>query len=293
MFLSSSKLLLEALAKECSPDILAKIYDYLDTKFSGMKESLLMEFANKYTDENKEKLWNEVRTIYGIILQPLEVAKQQITSNATQEEAQKLNFAIKQYQLNKGIIETSNDIPYWPKPMSITYIQQKIANDVATISCKIGPMEIPYAMIDTGSNTSVISDNIAKRLGLKIDKDTKYEINGYATHAYTIGTVYDLPITIGNGNDSVTQSDEFCVVMAERDKNRKEKSLLVLGTPWLNKIGWTPIKEGVFEGNHNGKPFKIPMSVHKANRTSNGFNLEKNNSFGSETKSTSFGIKKT
>ena len=166
----SSKSLVDALAKECSNDILAKIYDYLDTKLYGMKESLLTEFANKYTDENKEKLWKEIGNIYGVILEPLQVAKQQVTANATQEEAQKLNFAIKQYQLNKGIIE-SGDPPYWPKPMSITYIKQKIANDVATISCKIGPMEIPYAMINTGSNTSVISDNIAKRLGLKIDKD--------------------------------------------------------------------------------------------------------------------------
>ena len=91
-----------------------------------MKESLLIEFANKYTDENKEKLWKEIGNIYGIILQPLQVAKQQLTANATQEEAQKLNFAIKQYQLNEGMLETSDDLPYWPKPMSITYIQQKL-----------------------------------------------------------------------------------------------------------------------------------------------------------------------
>ena len=261
-----------------------------------MKESLLTEFANKYTDENKEKLWKEIGNIYGVILQPLQVAKQQVTANATQEEAQKLNFAIKQYQLNKGMLETSDNLPYWPKPMSITYIQQKIANDVATISCKTGPMEIPYAMIDTGSNTSVISENIVKRLGLKIDKNTKYEISGYATHAYTIGTVYDLPITIENENDSITQSDEFCVVKAEKDKNGKEKSLLVLGTPWLHKIGWVPIIEGVFEVNHHGKLLIFPMSIHKKNRTSNGFNLEKNNvctSFGNTNSFGQFRIKKT
>jgi len=197
IFLSSLKLLVEALAKECSQDILAKIFDFLNSMFSGMKGFLLTEFADKYTDENKEKVWNETRNIYGDILRPLEEAHKQINANATKQDAQMLNFAIKQYQMNKGTKETSNEL-YWPKPMTITYIKQKIANDVATINCKIGPMEIPYAMIDSGSNTSVISENIVERLGLKIDRNTRYEINGYATNAYTIGMVYDIPITIGN-----------------------------------------------------------------------------------------------
>ena len=293
MFLSSLKSLVEALSRESPTDILTQIYDYLDTKFVGMKEYLLTEFANKHSNENKEKLWNDVRNVYGTILQPLEVAKKQVKSNAMQEEAQKLNFAIKQYQFNKGMIESDN-LPYWPKPMSITYINQKIANDVATINCKIGPMKIPYAMIDTGSNISVISDNIVKRLGLEINKNKKYEINGYATFAYTIGTINDIPITIENENDSVTQSDEFCVVKAEKDKNGKEKSLLVLGTPWLHKVGWEPLTNGEFKVNNNGKTLSIPLFIHKSDHTANGFNIEKNkaSSFGSSG-GTGFGIKKT
>ena len=59
MFVSSLKSLVEALSKESPADILA-----------GMKESLLTEFANKHSNENKEKLWNDVRNVYGMILQP-------------------------------------------------------------------------------------------------------------------------------------------------------------------------------------------------------------------------------
>src|SRR6185295_5560153 len=125
-------------------------------------------------------------------------------------------------------------------------------------------------------------------LGLDIDKRKIYRLKGYATYAHTIGVI-NIPITIG---DNITESDEFSVVKAEKDQYGREKSLVVLGTPWLYKVGWTPIKEGVFEGNHNGKPFKIPMSVHKANRTSNCFNMEKNNS-SSFSNTTSFGLKKT
>lgn len=274
------KLLINALAKECTPDLLAKIFDFLNNTFSGMKGSLLTEFAEKYTDENKEKLWKETINIYGEILQPLEEARIQINTNTTQQDKQMLNHAIRQYQMNHGINEL-----YWPKPMAISYLQQKIANDVATINCKIGPMEIPYAMIDSGSNTSVISDNIVERLGLKIDKNTIYEINGYATNAYTIGMVYDIPITIRNENDSVTESDEFCVVMAEKDKNGKKKSLLVLGTPLLHRLGWEPFVTEEFKIINKGKTLSVPLSIHKSNHTSEGFNLEKNN--------TGFGIKKT
>jgi hypothetical protein len=247
-----------------------------------MKESLLTNFANNYTNDNKEKVWNETRTIYGDILRPLEEAQKQINANTTQQNTQILNHAIRQYKFNHG----TNEL-YWPKPMSITYIQQKIANDVATISCKIGPMEIPYAMIDSGSNISVISDNIVERLGLKIDRDTRYEISGYATQAYTIGTIYDIPITIRNENDSVTESDEFCVVMAEKDKNGKKKSLVVLGTPLLHKLGWEPLVKEEFKIINNGKTLTVPLSIHKSNRISNGFHLEKNTGFG--IKKTSFG----
>jgi hypothetical protein len=288
IFLTSLKPLIEGLSKKCPQEILVKIFDFLDSNFSGMKESLLVRFAKNYTDDNKVKLWNKVISIYTDILHPLEEAKKLSKSNAMQEESQKLNFALKQYQMNKGTSEL-----YWPKPMAITYIQQKIANDVATINCKIGPMEIPYAMIDSGSNTSVISDNIVERLGLKIDKNTKYQISGYATDAYTIGMVYDIPITIGNENDSITESDEFCVVIAEKDKNGKKKSLLVLGTPLLHRLGWEPLVKEEFKIINNGRTLSVPLSIHKSNRISNGFNIEKNSSFGSETKSTSFGIKKT
>lgn len=290
MFITSLKPLVEGLAKECPQELLVQIFDFLDNTFSGMKESLLSHFAKNYTDDNKVKLWNKVISIYTDILHPLEEAKKLSKSNAVQEEAQKLNFAIKQYQMNKGTIENASDYPYWPYPLDIDFIRQKVADDVATISCKIGPMEIPYAMVDSGSDNCVISDNIVKRLGLDIDKRKIYRLKGYATYAHTIGAS-NIPITIG---DNITQSDEFSVVKAEKDKYGRAKSLLVLGTPWLYKVGWTPVKEGVFEGNHNGKPFKIPMSVHKANRKLiSSFNLEKNNSFESETKSISFGIKKT
>lgn len=278
IFLNSSKFLIAQLSNECPKEILAKSYDFLKNLFIQNKEYLLETFAKSYTNENKEKVWLAVVDIYNDILRPLEDAQKQINANTMQQEAQKFNFAIKQYQANHGTIEneTSSNSPYWPNPLDIDYIRQKVADDVATIRCKIGPMEIPYAMVDSGSDSSVISDNIVKQLGLDIDKRKIYRLKGYATYAHTIGAS-NIPITIG---DDITEPDEFSVVKAEKDKYGREKSLVVLGIPWQYKVGWTPVKEGVFEGNHHGKPFKIPMSVHKVNRTLNSFHLEKNNGTG-------------
>ena len=255
-----------------------------------MKESLLTNFANNCTNDNKKKIWNETRNIYIDILRPLEEAKKQINDNATQQNAQMLNFAIRQYQANQGITEgiASTDSPYWPNPLEVDYIRQNVANDVATISCKIGPMEVPYAMIDSGSDSCVISDNIVRRLGIEIDKRKIYKLKGYATYAETIGTVSNIPITLRNNNDSITESDEFSVVKAEKDKYGKAKSLLVLGTPWQHKVGWEPIVKGEFKVIRNGKTFVFPLSVHRATRKEfipnmDSFHLEK----------TSFGLKKT
>ena len=276
------KTLINSLAKECPQEILAQAFNFLNNTFEGIKESLSSEFINNYSKENKDKLWEEIGYIYLDILRPLEIARNQVNANNIQQDTQMLNNAIRQYQMNKGTIETSNDILYWPNPLDINFIQQKVADDVATICCKIGPMEIPYAMIDTGSDCCVISDNIVKRLGLEIDRRKKYRIEGYASYADTIGTVSDIPITIGNGDKSVTQSDKFSIVKAEKDKYGKDKSMIVLGTPWQYKVGWTPVKDGVFEVNHHGILFKIPMSVHKTTRKNLLNNSQK----------TSFGIKK-
>ena len=57
-------------------------------------------------------------------------------------------------------------------------------------------------------------------------------------------------------------------------------------------LGYT----GFNEVNHHGKLLIFPMSIHKKNRTSNGFNLEKNNvctSFGNTNNFGQFGLKKT
>lgn len=122
---------------------------------------------------------------------------------------------------------------------------------------------IPYAVIDTGSDSSIISQNIAEKLGIEIDKNSFHKITGIASLAKTVGTIYDLLITIGQGKGELTINNKFLVVEMEKDKNGKEKSLIILGVPWQHKAGWKPITKGEFKVNCNGKIVTIPLSVHK------------------------------
>ncbi|CAG8784182.1 7135_t:CDS:1, partial [Rhizophagus irregularis] len=101
----------------------------------------------------------------------------------------RLEHAIKAY----ASAQKKNSQIYWPKPLEINFLQIKDADDVATISCKVGSVTIPYAMIDSGSDSSIVSENVAKHLGLKIDKKKIHRLNGVASKSHSLGTVDSVP----------------------------------------------------------------------------------------------------
>ena len=183
-----------------------------------------------------------------------------------------LNHAIKAYLQRDPLAGFLRDSIYWPMPREINFLQIKDADDVATISCKVRGVTIPYAMIDSGSDSSIISENVAKHLGLKIDRKRVHRLNGVASKAHSLGSVDNVPITIGNGEDSLTATDDFSVVPTEFDNNGKELSLFILGTQWQYRAGWEPLVKGEFKATRNGKSITIPLSVHKSQR--NVFTVE-------------------
>lgn len=184
-----------------------------------------------------------------------------------------LNHAIKAYANAKRSdqcrsAEKKSDIIhlYWPKPLEINFLQIKDADDVATISCNVGGMTIPYAMIDSGSDSSIISENVAKHLGLKINRKKIHRLNGVASKSHSLGTVDSVPVTIEDGKNRDTIPDEFSVVPTEYDDNGNELSLFILGTQWQYRAGWEPLVKGEFKATRNGKTITIPLSVHKSLR---------------------------
>ena len=115
-------------------------------------------------------------------------------------ERLRLDQAIKAYAQCRSAEKKSDIIPiYWPKPLEINFLSIKNADDVTTISCKIGDVTIPYAMIDSRSDSSIVSENVAKHLGLKIDRKKVHRLNGVASKSQSLRSIDDIPVTISNG----------------------------------------------------------------------------------------------
>ena len=91
-------------------------------------------------------------------------------------------------------------------------------------------MIIPYAIIDNGSDSSIVFENVTKHLELKIDRKKIHRLNGVASKSYSLRMVNNVPVTISNGQDNDTILDEFSVVLTEYDDSEKELSLFILGT---------------------------------------------------------------
>lgn len=184
-----------------------------------MKDLLLAQYIPNYSPEEKEEIWKQVSEVYNDILLPLIEAVYQLQVNyitseniilpvfggnpryrqqltRLEQNILALNQAIMAYQkaqdskieslqnsqLHKTQLCKSLTICY-SKPFEINFIRLKAPNDVATICCKIDSEIIPYAVIDTGSDSSIISQNIAERLGREIDKNSSHEITGIASLA--------------------------------------------------------------------------------------------------------------
>ncbi|GET64974.1 hypothetical protein GLOIN_2v1885507 [Rhizophagus irregularis DAOM 181602=DAOM 197198] len=268
VFHAALKSIIASLAAQCPKEILLQINAYTNQAYENLKDPLLNHFVSDYPVSERKKLWDVLSANMQDILSPLAHAVNTATpllptppadvpSEVEQKEDKTLNHAIRAYQ-QKNL--------YWPRPLEINFLQLDDSNDVATISCKIKNVCIPYAMIDTGSDSSVISENVAKHLGLKMDRKNVHAFNGVAGSTKTLGTINEIPITIGKGTNTVTISDEFSVIPTEKDQNGKDKSLLILGTQWQYRAGWEPVVKGEFKANVNGQVVSIPLSVHKAQR---------------------------
>ncbi|RHZ58776.1 hypothetical protein Glove_368g55 [Diversispora epigaea] len=147
---------------------------------------------------------------------------------------------------------------------NIDFLNIKEPNDVATISCRIGDLIIPHAILDTGADDSLFTGNIPEYLGIKIDKKNVHKLTGAVGDSQSIGTSYNVPITIDSGEDSITVSEkEISVIPTKKDRNGNDISIMILGTKWQHHIGWDPIVKGEFIVTHNGKTITIPLSTHQ------------------------------
>ncbi|RHZ90091.1 hypothetical protein Glove_8g118 [Diversispora epigaea] len=249
----------------------------------NMKDQFDSYYGEKYTVKERNKVWEIIAKKYLTIFQPLiEIIKDQTPNSLSHKETNRdyelisspekldnsitcventelrsLNHAIKVYQ---GAQIRQN----WPNPFEIDFLDIKEPNDVATISCRIGDLIIPHAILDTGADNSLFTDNIPEYLGIKIDTKNVHKLTGAVGDSQSIGTSYNIPISIDSGNDSITVSEkEISVIPTKKDRNGNDISIMILGTKWQHHIGWDPIVKGEFIATHNGKTITIPLSIRK------------------------------
>jgi hypothetical protein len=287
VFQIALKSILSSVIQHIPKEILKEGSQYINTIYPKLKDQILNMAMKDDTVMKREKVWGHVTNKIIDVLHPLIQATNieqkpliQVPIKSELDDpmndiipvgSSTLNHAIKVYaqshsaEKKSDMQDTSQLIPiYWPKPLEINFLQIKDADDVATISCKVGGGTIPYAMIDSGSDSSIISENIAKHLGLKIDRKKVHRLNGVASKSHSLGTVDSVPVTIEDGKNRDTIPDEFSVVPTEYDDNGKELSLFILGTQWQYRAGWEPLVKGKFRVSRNGKTITILLSVHKS-----------------------------
>lgn len=140
--------------------------------------------------------------------------------------------------------------------MEIDFVRKKEpATSLATMKCKIKRLKIPAMVLDSGAETAIITEDIVKRVGTKIDKSEKYDLSGIATiPTESIGVVRKLPITL---SPSCTIHEDFVVV-------KHSKPMLIFSNPLLKKydcaIDW---KKEELKIHFNGEDFIFPVTMHK------------------------------
>jgi hypothetical protein len=293
VFLIALKSILLLVVQHIPKEILKESSQYINTIYAKLKDQILNTAMKDDTVMKREKVWGHVTNKIIDVLHPLIQAtnieqkpfiqvpiEEKLEGHRVSESddpmndiipmgSSTLNHAIKAYAQSHSA-EKKNSQIYWPKPLEINFLLIKDADDVATIYCKIGGLVIPCAMIDTGSDSSIFSDNIAELveefLGIKINRKKIHRLNGVASQSISIDTMDNVFITIGSGENTASIMDEFSVVPAEIDRNGNAKSLVILSTQWQYRVGWEPLIKGEFKVTCNGKTITIPLSVHKSQR---------------------------
>ncbi|RHZ87010.1 hypothetical protein Glove_41g48 [Diversispora epigaea] len=136
----------------------------------------------------------------------------------------------------------------WLNPFEVDFLKIE-PNDVATILCRIDDLIIAYAILDTGTDSSMFTNNIPEYLGIKIDKKNIHKLTD-------------------TGRDFITVHENISVIPTKKDQNEKDISIMIL-------------VKGEFIAIHNGKTITISLSTHKekyshnVTTSNNIFNTEK------------------
>jgi hypothetical protein len=267
-FFAILRSMVDSFVRAQSREVSINTWNTINAEFIGLKDPILSHYVSNFSEKEREKFWNGITIVFSQILQPMtdlvRIVPQQTSSpqNVQQPVAPQAPPQGDQQPTQMSQL-TGSDIS-WPNPMEINFIRKIIPNDVATIRCKISSplgkiVQVPSALIDSGANCSVLSKGLIKLLGTEIDKNKKPPVKWRNNSLESIGSSYNISVTVGQDDNSCTISEDFPVM-------DDDKPWILLGTPWLDRAGWEPIAKREFKLLHKGKVITIPLSVHKSQR---------------------------
>ncbi len=244
------KTMVESFVNAVPKETVVSIYNAMNAEFVKFKDPILSQLKGSPSIKTREKIWDSVKEIFAVILQPMiSVVSNNLASNLIRKEEDSDSLHI--------------DDSLW-MPAGIGIVNRKSASDVITIKTKIiapdsaKTMVIPKTIFDTGSDSSLVSSNIVKRLELDVDKTNAPDLSGVATKSDTMGTTYGLGISIYDSDNDKTIEDDFMVIKSDKD-------FLLLGVPWIDRA-----KAILDCGNRQlsipisqRKKVTIPISLHK------------------------------
>lgn len=212
------KALVQSFVNAVPKETIISVYNALNAEFINYKEPILNQLKGSPSIKTREKIWDSIKELFTAILQPMIG----IVSS---------NMAANLIRKNEDSMCTDS---FWFPDAGIGIVNRKSASDVVTIKTKVVAPEsekslvIPTTIFDTGSDSSLISNNIVKRLNLDVDRSNAPDLSGVATKSDTIGTVYGLGILVYDGENSKKIEDDFMVVKSDKD-------FLLLGVPWIDR----------------------------------------------------------
>ncbi|GBC47288.2 hypothetical protein GLOIN_2v1772633 [Rhizophagus irregularis DAOM 181602=DAOM 197198] len=248
VFIQLLKLLVQSFVNAVPKKTIISTYNALNAEFINYKEPVLSQLKGEPSIKTCEKVWDNVKDLFTSILHPMiSVVTNSMAANLIRE--------------NDDVI-CNNDL--WSSIAGIGIVNRKSASDVVTIKTKVVAPEsekslvIPTTIFNTGSDSSLISNNIVKRLNLDVDRSNAPDLSGVAKKSDTIGTVYGLGILVYDGKNSKKIEDDFMVVKSDKD-------FLLLGVPWIDRANvildfqnrqlTIPLS--------SRKKITIPISLHK------------------------------
>jgi hypothetical protein len=250
------KSVVESFCKTFSAEDVIKTFKVLEFEIFKYKEQILSALTELPSISDREKVWDKVKELFVEILLPMiTVMNTNIATNLSKKE------------------EVEEDTPL--EIPNIGIVSRKSAKDIATVKSRIvapnSEKTLVYhkTIVDTGSDTSLISKSIASRLDMEIDKTNSPELSGIATQTGTIGTVYGVGITIYDNDNSQTIEDDFMVINTDKD-------FVLLGIPWLDRartivdlnsrILQIPISQR--------KSIIVPISLHRRKTNATSLNID-------------------